>query len=81
MTAESSVGRESFTCVSRLLQLGQRMVQLTLSLPGLPNSSLPGLTRQSILFVRLFRREMDARVKPAHDAANVKTPANSVVPV
>jgi hypothetical protein len=25
ITAESSVGRESFTCVSRLLQLGQRM--------------------------------------------------------
>ena len=25
MTAESSVGRESFTCVSRLLQLGQRI--------------------------------------------------------
>src|SRR3569832_2841222 len=26
MTAESSVGRESFTCVSRLPQLGQRML-------------------------------------------------------
>src|SRR6202000_1936946 len=25
ITAESSVGRESFTCVSRLLQLGQRI--------------------------------------------------------
>src|SRR6266436_6189245 len=25
ITAESSVGRESFTCVSRLAQLGQRM--------------------------------------------------------
>ncbi len=30
-------------------------------------SSLPGLTRQSIVFARLFRRLMDARVKPAHD--------------
>jgi hypothetical protein len=29
--------------------------------------SLPGLTRQSILFERLFRSVMDARVKPAHD--------------
>jgi hypothetical protein len=29
---------------------------------------LPGLTRQSILFERLLRRGMDARVKPAHDA-------------
>src|SRR3954466_9403441 len=27
MTEESSVGRESFTCVSRLLQLGQRIRQ------------------------------------------------------
>ncbi|HEY1154212.1 MAG TPA: hypothetical protein VGE73_10195 [Pseudolabrys sp.] len=26
ITDESSVGRESFTCVSRLLQLGQRIV-------------------------------------------------------
>jgi hypothetical protein len=29
--------------------------------------SLPGLTRQSIRFVRLSRRGMDARVKPGHD--------------
>jgi hypothetical protein len=29
--------------------------------------SLPGLTRQSILFGRLFAKTMDARVKPAHD--------------
>jgi hypothetical protein len=36
-----------------------------------PTPSLPGLTRQSILFVRLLRREMDARVKPAHDAERV----------
>jgi hypothetical protein len=27
ITAESSVGRESFTCVSRLLQLGHRIRQ------------------------------------------------------
>jgi hypothetical protein len=27
MTEESSVGRESFTCVSRLAQFGQRMMQ------------------------------------------------------
>jgi hypothetical protein len=32
------------------------------------DSSLPGLTRQSILFERLFRRWMDTRVKPAYDA-------------
>jgi hypothetical protein len=79
MTAESSVGRESFTCVSRLLQLGQRIDQLTPSLPGLSTSSLPGLTRQSISFERLLRRWMDARVKPAHDAENMEMPANSVV--
>jgi hypothetical protein len=30
-------------------------------------ASLPGLTRQSIFFARIFRRSMDARVKPAHD--------------
>jgi hypothetical protein len=30
-------------------------------------SSLPGLTRQSILFERLLRRWMDTRVKPAYD--------------
>jgi hypothetical protein len=28
ITEESSVGRESFTCVSRLLQFGQRIVDL-----------------------------------------------------
>src|SRR5438270_13385885 len=32
------------------------------------HSSLPGLTRQSILFERLLRRWMDTRVKPAYDA-------------
>src|SRR5277367_3783296 len=34
ITAESSVGRESFTCVSRLLQLGQRMRDATLLVNG-----------------------------------------------
>src|SRR4051812_44917095 len=76
ITAESSVGRESFTCVSRLLQLGQRMDQPTPSLPDPPSPSLPGLTRQSIRFERLLRRGMDARVKPAHDAENVETLRN-----
>jgi hypothetical protein len=32
ITAESSVGRESFTCVSRLPQLGQRMTPLEFQL-------------------------------------------------
>ncbi len=32
-----------------------------------PASSLPGLTRQSIL----LRKKMDARVKPAHDGAKI----------
>jgi hypothetical protein len=36
-----------------------------------PLSSLPGLTRQSILFVRVLRRVMDTRVEPAYDAAYV----------
>jgi hypothetical protein len=31
------------------------------------NSSLPGLTRQSIRFERLFAKRMDTRVKPAYD--------------
>jgi hypothetical protein len=31
--------------------------------------SLPGLTRQSILFEKILAKKMDARVKPAHDAA------------
>jgi hypothetical protein len=35
-----------------------------------PKPSLPGLTRQSIPFVKvLFTKGMDARVKPAHDAS------------
>jgi hypothetical protein len=31
------------------------------------HASLPGLTRQSIFFVRLLRRVMDTRVEPAYD--------------
>jgi hypothetical protein len=42
--------------------------------PGTHDSSLPGLTRQSILFERVFRRLMDTRVKPAYDAEYVATP-------
>src|SRR5882672_456370 len=37
MTEESSVGRESFTCVSRLAQFGQRMVR-----PYAPSSNIDG---------------------------------------
>jgi hypothetical protein len=33
-------------------------------MPSARNSSLPGLTRQSIN----LQKKMDARVKPAHDA-------------
>jgi len=33
-------------------------------------SSLPGLTRQSII----FRKKMDARVKPGHDASTIENP-------
>jgi len=29
--------------------------------------SLPGLTRQSIVFGKSFTKKMDARVKPGHD--------------
>ncbi len=36
----------------------------------IPNSSLPGLTRQSII----FRKKMDARVKPGHDSSIVENP-------
>jgi hypothetical protein len=43
------------------------------SRPGHADSSLPGLTRQSILFERLLRSMMDTRVKPAYDTANVAT--------
>jgi hypothetical protein len=59
MTEESSVGRESFTWVSRLPQLGQRM---GLSYPA---PSLPGLTRQSIVLAK----KMDPRVRPGDDGA------------
>src|ERR1041385_3879812 len=38
------------------------------SRPGNDGASLPGLTRQSIIFERLLRRWMDTRVKPADDA-------------
>ena len=33
-------------------------------------SSLPGLTRQSIIFERLFAKTMDTRIKPAYDEDN-----------
>jgi hypothetical protein len=44
---------------------------------GFSQSSLPGLTRQSISFERVLRREMDARVKPAHDAEQAGHPRSS----
>jgi hypothetical protein len=34
---------------------------------GSSNSSLPGLTRQSMMRPRKWNLTMDARVKPAHD--------------
>jgi hypothetical protein len=34
---------------------------------GPPRPSLPGLTRQSITFAKLWRSGMDPRVKPAGD--------------
>jgi hypothetical protein len=37
----------------------------------LQHSSLPGLTRQSILFVKTFLFLMDARVKPGDDDCKV----------
>jgi hypothetical protein len=49
ITAESSVGRESFTCVSRLLQLGQRIRRRPLffahDLVGKPVSTFPDHAR------------------------------------
>ena len=41
--------------------------------------SLPGLTRQSIVFDRLTRSVMDGRVKPAHDGSYV-TPSRRRTP-
>jgi len=38
-------------------------------------SSLPGLTRQSII----FRKKMDARVKPGHDASTIEKSAMSAI--
>src|SRR5947209_20215289 len=39
--------------------------------------SLPGMTRQSIRFERLFAKMMDTRVKPAYDAEYfVRTPCS-----
>ncbi|MGA9162395.1 MAG: hypothetical protein WB297_16240, partial [Actinomycetota bacterium] len=37
------------------------------------DSSLPGLTRQSIALRMNLRKKMDARVKPAHDEARIDT--------
>src|SRR5262249_35729511 len=36
-----------------------------------PQSSLPGLTRQSIIFAKKFAKKMDPRVKPAGDAFGI----------
>jgi hypothetical protein len=36
-----------------------------------PHSSLPGSTRQSILFEKILVKMMDTRVKPAYDAEYV----------
>jgi hypothetical protein len=45
------------------------MAEIGLSSP----SSLPGLTRQSILFSKtIVAKKMDARVRPAHDAVSVR---------
>ncbi|HET7022339.1 MAG TPA: hypothetical protein VFI58_16645, partial [Xanthobacteraceae bacterium] len=35
--------------------------------PGCDPQSLPGSTRQSIVFVKSSAKKMDARVKPGHD--------------
>src|SRR5204862_3552563 len=56
ITAESSVGRESFTCVSRLLQLGQRIESALLvdreAVGQRPHAFLDGSFHQRRLAVR-----------------------------
>src|SRR5260370_27912618 len=46
---------------------------------GIPQWSLPGLTRQSIFFVKSTRRWMDARVKPAYDDLNLPFPSGELI--
>src|SRR5262245_53049921 len=56
ITDESSVGRESFTCVSRLLQLGQRMRGLPSWWPLLVNREAAGQFLHALLHRRLDER-------------------------
>src|SRR5260370_29227360 len=46
---------------------------------GIPQWSLPGLTRQSIFFVKSTRRWMDTRVKPAYDDLNLPFPSGELI--
>src|SRR6185437_16155521 len=69
ITAESSVGRESFTCVSRLPQLGQRMM-----CPPTPLLSCPALCRASRLGTQC-PSDRDGRDKPGHDTECAAPPS------
>src|SRR6478735_6562274 len=78
ITAESSVGRESLTCVSRLPQLGQRMAR-----PLTSHLVMPGFMPGIHVLVRLRKEGVDGRdigsrkhavlrtAMPGHDGENV----------
>src|ERR1700752_730944 len=63
ITAESSVGRESFTCVSRLLQLGQRIENALLvnreAVGQCPHAFLHRGFHQRRLAVRRLRKRIE----------------------
>src|SRR4030081_1021083 len=62
ITAESSVGRESFTCVSRLLQLGQRIRQnLYWQVPLLINRETVGECLDAFLDRGFHKRRLAVR--------------------
>jgi hypothetical protein len=70
MAVRCRAGAQLFSIVTGVPVLRNGMKNAA-SRPGHETPSLPGLTRQSILFERVLRRVMDTRVKPAYDAEYV----------
>src|SRR5579862_3316147 len=79
ITAESSVGRESFTCVSRLLQLGQRMRFRTLlidreAIGQRAHALLHRLLHQRCTAVRRLRHRVEYFGNHAADLPELSNP-------
>jgi hypothetical protein len=73
MAAELDLSASSLPGLSRQSIFLKRLIPTAAEL-DLSASSLPGLTRQSIFLKRLTSFPMDARVKPAHDEAELDAP-------